>query len=170
MVSGKVRVPVFHKSSPKHETPPPKPPSPSPSSGKSQSQKSTVFSRSFGVYFPRSSAQVQPRPPDVAELLRLVEELRERESRLKTELLEHKILKESVTIIPALENEISAKSSEIEAAKKKIESLEAENDSLRREFEEFRVKVEEERSENEKNVKTLRGRDRGAEAANDVGS
>jgi hypothetical protein len=44
-----------------------------------------VVSHPFGVYFPRSSAQVQPRPLDVTELLRLVEELRERESMLKIE-------------------------------------------------------------------------------------
>ncbi|KAI3716009.1 hypothetical protein L6452_23040 [Arctium lappa] len=44
-------------------------------------QKGAVFLRSFGVHFPRSFTQVQSRPPDVAELLHLVEELIERESR-----------------------------------------------------------------------------------------
>ena len=73
-----------------------------------------MFSRSFGVYFPRSSAQVQPHPPDVTELLRVVEDLRERESLLKTELLGHKLLKESLAIVPVLESEISSKNSEIE--------------------------------------------------------
>ncbi|CBI30666.3 unnamed protein product, partial [Vitis vinifera] len=109
----------------KTETPP-KPPLPSPSSAKGPQKP--VFSRSFGVYFPRSSAQVQPRPPDVTELLRLVEELRERESRLKTELLEQKLLKESVAILPVLENEITAKEGEIEKCVKKIEGLEGENE------------------------------------------
>jgi hypothetical protein len=53
------------------------------------------------VYFPRSSAQVQPRSLDVTELLCLVEELRERES-LK-----------------------------IERAAKQIDAFEVENQSLR---------------------------------------
>jgi FtsZ-binding cell division protein ZapB len=61
-----------------------------------------VVSHPFGVYFPRSSAQVQPRPHDVTKLLRLVEELRERESLLK-----------------------------IERAAKQIDGLEVENQSLR---------------------------------------
>jgi len=52
---------------------------------------------------------VQPRPSDVAELFRLVEQLRESESRLKTELLEHKLLKESIAIVPVLEREISVR-------------------------------------------------------------
>ncbi|KAF3451371.1 hypothetical protein FNV43_RR07466 [Rhamnella rubrinervis] len=155
MVAGKVRVAMGLTKSPAHSKPepPPKPPSPSPSSAK-VSQK-TVFSRSFGVYFPRSSAQVQPRPPDVAELIRLVEELRERESRLKTELLEHKLLRESVAIVPVLENEISAKDTELERASKRIESLEAENQRLRNEVEEMMKKVEEERRESEGKVKAI---------------
>ncbi|WOL16505.1 hypothetical protein Cni_G25292 [Canna indica] len=33
---------------------------------------------------PRASAQVQPRPSDVAELLHLMEELQEKESRIST--------------------------------------------------------------------------------------
>ncbi|KAF7101355.1 hypothetical protein CFC21_102713, partial [Triticum aestivum] len=68
------------------------------------------FARYFGVYFPRSSAQVQPAcaatTPEAAELSRLIEELQERESRLRTELLEHKILKETVVIVPFLETEL----------------------------------------------------------------
>ncbi|KAI9198999.1 hypothetical protein LWI28_025599 [Acer negundo] len=121
MVAGKVRMAMGLQKSPanpKLETPPPKPPSPSPSSGKVSSQKA-VFSRSFGVYFPRSSAQVQPRPPDVTELLRLVEELREREHLLKTELLEHKLLRETVAIVPVLENEISAKKQSLNGRRKR---------------------------------------------------
>ncbi|KAL2244798.1 UNVERIFIED_CONTAM: Protein CHUP1, chloroplastic [Sesamum indicum] len=109
-----------------------------PSSAKQQqAQKGSgaAFSRSFGVYFPRSSAQVQPRPPDISELLRLVEELRESESRLKTELLEQKLLRESVAIVPVLENVISNKDSEIERSRKKIDCLEAENERLRHENE-----------------------------------
>ncbi|KAL0305653.1 UNVERIFIED_CONTAM: protein CHUP1, chloroplastic [Sesamum radiatum] len=110
-----------------------------PSSAKQQQppQKGSgaAFSRSFGVYFPRSSAQVQPRPPDISELLRLVEELRESESRLKTELLEQKLLRESVAIVPVLENVISNKDSEIERSRKKIDCLEEENERLRHENE-----------------------------------
>ncbi|KAF2305250.1 hypothetical protein GH714_003340 [Hevea brasiliensis] len=142
MVAGKVRLAMGLQKSPgnpKTETPP-KPPLPSPSSAKVAPQK--VFSRSFGVYFPRSSAQVQPRPPDVAELLRLVEELRDRESRLKTELLEFKLLKESVAIVPALENEISTKNAELEKALKNIECLESENERLRTELSEAKISRE----------------------------
>ncbi|XP_059439826.1 protein CHUP1, chloroplastic isoform X2 [Corylus avellana] len=156
MVAGKVRMAMGLQKSParsKQETPPPKPPLPSPSSAK-VTQKA-VFSRSFGVYFPRSSAQVQPRPPDVTELLRLVEELRERESLLKTELLGHKLLKESVAIVPVLENEIYAKDAELERAAKEVEGLQMENQRLTTELEEMKAKIEEERRESEKKVKAM---------------
>ncbi|KAK8629349.1 hypothetical protein V6N13_078192 [Hibiscus sabdariffa] len=159
MVAGKVRLAMGLQkspSNPKHETSS-KPPLPSPSSGNktnSTSQK-IGFSRSFGVYFPRSSAQVQPRPPDVTELLRLVEELRERESRLKTELLEHKLLKESVAIVPVLENEIVVKNAELERALEEVERLRKGNEMLRTEVEEMKGKIEEERGEREKRVSEL---------------
>ncbi|PQQ03332.1 protein CHUP1 chloroplastic [Prunus yedoensis var. nudiflora] len=155
MVAGKVRAAMGLQKSPSHAKPetPSKSPSPSVSSGK-VSQK-TVFSRSFGVYFPRSSAQVQPKPPDVTELLRLVEELRERESRLKTELLENKLLRESVAIVPVLENEILNKSEDIERASKQMEALEAENERLRNQVEEVKLMLEEERRESEKKVKAM---------------
>ncbi|TYI04686.1 hypothetical protein ES332_A10G036700v1 [Gossypium tomentosum] len=155
MVGGKVRLAMGLQKSPKHGTPP-KPPLPSPSSAnKTNSSQKTVFSRSFGVYFPRSSAQVQPRPPDVTELLRLVEELRERESRLKTELLEHKLLKESVSIVPLLENDIAVKNAELERALKEMENLRNENEKLRTEVEEMKGKVEEERKEKERKVREM---------------
>jgi hypothetical protein len=160
MVAGKVRLAMGLQKSPANKTethnntPPPKPPIPSPSSGKVSSQKA-VFSRSFGVYFPRSSAQVQPRPPDVTELLKLVEELRERESLLKTELLEFKLLKESVAIVPVLETVISNKNMEIEKAVKEVESLERENESLKAELSEVRLRFGEERKEGAKKVKEL---------------
>ncbi|CAL1388350.1 unnamed protein product [Linum trigynum] len=154
MVAGKVRVAMGLQKSPaasnsKSGTPPPppnKPPIPSPScaaGGKPSSNGKTVFSRSFGVYFPRSSAQVQPRPPDVADLLRLVEELRERESRLKTELLEFKLLKETAAIVPKLEGDIFAKNAEIEKAATRIEALEGENERLRAEAARFAAEKEE---------------------------
>ena len=156
MVAGKVKVAMGLQRSPannaKTETPP-KPPTPSASSAKGPQKP--VFSRSFGVYFPRSSAQVQPRPPDVTELLRLVEELRERESRLKTELLEQKLLRESVAILPVLENEITTKEGEIERCVKKIDGLESENERLKREVEELKVRMEEERRESEEKVEAL---------------
>ncbi|KAL5231956.1 hypothetical protein ABZP36_030732 [Zizania latifolia] len=95
--------------------------------------KTGAFARSFGVYFPRSSAQVQPAraTPEVGELVRLVEELQERESRLRTELLEHKILKETVAIVPFLETELAAKSSELGRCKDALTRLESENARLR---------------------------------------
>ena len=48
--------------------------------------------------------------PDAAKLARLVEELQERESRLRTELLKHKILKE--TIIEELRRVVAPTASE----------------------------------------------------------
>ncbi|PUZ64684.1 hypothetical protein GQ55_3G162400 [Panicum hallii var. hallii] len=90
----------------------------------------------FSRYFPRSSAQVQPARPasEPAELVRLVEELQERESRLRTELLEHKILKETVAIVPFLETELAAKSSELGRCRDALSRLEAENARLRAEL------------------------------------
>ncbi|XP_073151277.1 protein INCREASED PETAL GROWTH ANISOTROPY 1-like [Henckelia pumila] len=144
MVAGKVKVAMGlpPNSKPKPDLPqkPPLLSPPTSAHNKQQSQKGSVpggagFSRSFGVYFPRASAQVQPRPPDVEELLRAIEELREKESRLRTELLEKKLLKESVAIVPVLENEISSKDLEIGRSKAKIECLESENERLRDENE-----------------------------------
>ncbi|KAL1556007.1 protein CHUP1, chloroplastic-like [Salvia divinorum] len=89
----------------------------------------------FSRYFPRASAQVQPRPPDASELLRLVEELRESESRLKTQL------RESVSVVPVLESVISNKNSEIGRSRRKIECLEAENEKLRSENEFMHMEV-----------------------------
>ncbi|KAK6932660.1 hypothetical protein RJ641_002284 [Dillenia turbinata] len=156
MVAGKVRVAMGLQKSPsnrKPETPPhSKSTMPSPSSTKSVA---AVFSRSFGLYFPRSPAQVQPRPPDVTELLRLIEELQERESLLKTELLEFKLLKESASLVPVLENEIANKDSEIEKFVRRIETLEAENERLKRTFEIMEIKIDELRRESESKVKNL---------------
>ncbi|KAL6610744.1 hypothetical protein ACP70R_040713 [Stipagrostis hirtigluma subsp. patula] len=90
----------------------------------------------FSRYFPRASAQVQPAraAPDAGELLRLVEELQERESRLRTELLEQKILKETVAVVPFLETELAARSSELGRCKDALTRLEAENARLRAEL------------------------------------
>ncbi|CAL4894969.1 unnamed protein product [Urochloa decumbens] len=89
----------------------------------------------FARYFPRSSAQVQPAraasEPGAGELARLVEELQERESRLRTELLEHKILKETVAIVPFLETELAARSSDLGRCRDAMSRLEAENARLR---------------------------------------
>ncbi|PKU68115.1 protein CHUP1, chloroplastic [Dendrobium catenatum] len=111
--------------------------------GQLSNGKASVFSRSFGVYFPRSSAQVQPRPPDVADLIRLVEELQEKESRLRTELLEQKILKETVALVPFLEKEVTAKNDELDRIKKGAEGLEAENRVLRMEVAALLAKIRE---------------------------
>jgi hypothetical protein len=77
-----------------------------------QRNPKSSLARSLGSYFPRSSTQLRPAsaPPEVAELLRAIEELQERESRLRVELLEQKILRETVAIVPFLEAELAAKS------------------------------------------------------------
>ncbi|KAI3914891.1 hypothetical protein MKX01_018060 [Papaver californicum] len=129
---------------------------PSPSPGSSATKQKTVFSRSFGVYFPRSSAQVQPRPPDVTDLLKVVEELRERECHLKTKIIEQKLLKQSVAIVPYLESEITSKNSEIEVCNKKIEGLECDNERLKKELDRLEMNIEEERKEKEKFVKEMK--------------
>ncbi|CAN1810482.1 Protein CHUP1, chloroplastic [Linum perenne] len=141
MVAGKVRAAMGLQKPP--PPPPPKPPIPAPPSGTAKSSSKTVFSRSFGVYFPRSSAQVQPRPPDVADLLRLVEELRERESRLKTELLEFKLLKETAAIVPKLETEISAKNAEIDMVRRRIEEMEEEKEERERKMKDMEDEIRE---------------------------
>ncbi|KAF8029493.1 hypothetical protein BT93_E2026 [Corymbia citriodora subsp. variegata] len=146
MVAGKVKMGL--QRSPKPDTPPrPKPPSPSPSSAKSSSQRAAAaLGRSLGAYFPRSSAQVQPRPPDISELVRIVEDLRERESRLKTELLEHKLVRETASLVPVLEGVICSKNAEIAKSVRRIEELEASNERLRWELEASRGRLEEERA------------------------
>ncbi|EEC79738.1 hypothetical protein OsI_21078 [Oryza sativa Indica Group] len=164
MVAGRVkaamgfqRSPATPKTSSSRKAPPPPPPlvqaaahhaaagqpetprrrssgSPASASASASGSKTGVFARSFGAYFPRSSAQVQPArgaAPEVGELVRLVEELQERESRLRTELLEHKILKETVAIVPFLENELAAKSSELGRCRDALTRLESENARLR---------------------------------------
>ncbi|MQL77180.1 hypothetical protein Taro_009591 [Colocasia esculenta] len=146
MVAGKVKSAMgFQKSpaTPKQETPRSffSPGSQKVGGGSQNKSGGAPSSRSFGVYFPRSSAQVQPRPPDVAELVRLVEDLREKESRLRTELLEHKILKETVAIVPFLEKEIAAKNEELELSRQRVQDLEEENHSLRFELESLRSEI-----------------------------
>ncbi|KAL6538671.1 hypothetical protein OROGR_012659 [Orobanche gracilis] len=163
MVAGKVKTAMGFQKSPARTKPKPvaspKPPSLSASSSGKQQQgqkgSGAGFPRSFGVYFPRASAQVQPRPPDVTDLLRLVEELRERESRLKTELLEHKLLKESVAILPVLESEISSKDSEIERSRKTIECLEAENERLRHDNEFLHMELTNQNHKYEEKIKYM---------------
>ncbi|GER26299.1 hydroxyproline-rich glycoprotein family protein [Striga asiatica] len=160
MVAGKVKTAIGFQKSPslaksKPEASPKQLPMSTPTSAKQQSGKKgsgAGFSRSFSVYFPRSSAQVQP---DVAELLRVVEELRERESRLKTELLEHKLTKESVAILPVLEQEISSKDSEIERCRAKIELLEAENEKMRHENELLHMELTRQNRKYEEKIKYM---------------
>ncbi|XP_074272338.1 protein INCREASED PETAL GROWTH ANISOTROPY 1-like [Silene latifolia] len=101
--------------------PPPPPPSPPSNSILKPpfSNKKPSSNRSFGAYFPRASAQVQPRPPEISvnEVLKVVDELRERESRLKTELVEVK-----------LRHEMAA--SEIAEKCREVAELTAENERL----------------------------------------
>ncbi|KAL0890102.1 hypothetical protein Bca101_014085 [Brassica carinata] len=175
MVAGKVRVTMgFHKSpssKPKDMTSPPPlplPPQPPPqlkptsgSAGKPANPPSNQkpgFARSFGVYFPRASAQVHnassrsDQTSVVSDLRRQVEELREREARLKTEVLELKLLRESsVSVIPVLESQIAEKNGEIEESRRETARLTEENERLRREIE----RSEELRRESERREKEM---------------
>ncbi|MED6183709.1 hypothetical protein PIB30_040261 [Stylosanthes scabra] len=154
MVAGKVKLPMpFHKHSSPSPSPSPSHPPPSPS--KSPSHSKSSFTRALGAYFPRSSAQVQPRPPDVTELLRLVEDLRDRESRLKTELVELKLLKQTAAIVPLLENDIISRDAEIHRQANTIQDLQAENQRLAKELHELRLRSDEEKRENETKTKAL---------------
>ncbi|CAI9783735.1 unnamed protein product [Fraxinus pennsylvanica] len=164
MVAGKVKeVMGFQKSSVNQKQKPEISHNPPPSSmlnsgkQKQQNQKGNgaVFSRSSGGYVPRASAKVQPRPPDISELLRLVEELRDRESRFKTELLEQKLLRESFAIVPVFENENSNKDSEIERYRKKIECLEAENERLREDVEVLHNELYRQKQKYEEKIKAM---------------
>ncbi|KAJ1284558.1 hypothetical protein BS78_03G213600 [Paspalum vaginatum] len=146
MVAGRVKAAMGFQRSPKSPAPQPAAaasPSQTPtrlaSSGSASASpagsapsKASVLGRSFGAYFPRSSAQVRPAraPPQVAELLRAIEQLQERESRLRVELLEQKILKETVAIVPFLEAELAAKKAELERCRDTADRLEAENARL----------------------------------------
>ncbi|CAM0881913.1 unnamed protein product [Alopecurus aequalis] len=138
MVAGRVKAVIGFHSTPRapkspalpaesHTQTPARVPPPAPAGSAS---KASAFARSLGAYFPRSpSAQVKPAraPPEVAGLLRAIEQLQERESRLRVELLEHKILKETVAIVPFLEAELAAKSNELERYKAAAVRLESEN-------------------------------------------
>ncbi|OIW10147.1 hypothetical protein TanjilG_27898 [Lupinus angustifolius] len=153
MVAGKVRVAMGFKKSP---SPSPQKNQPPPPSTATSATNSSPHKSSFSRYFLRTSAQVQPKPPNVTELLRLVDSLRESESRLKMELLEHKLLKESIAIVPVLENEIETRESEIERRKKRIEDVEAENERLKNELHELKLRMEEEKRESERKMKALK--------------
>ncbi|KAJ0236868.1 Uncharacterized protein HA466_0255520 [Hirschfeldia incana] len=166
MVAGKVRVTMgFHKSpsgKPKDIPPPPPPPlkPPSGSAGKPSnpgSNQKPGFTRSFGVYFPRSSAQVHnassrsDQNAVVSELRRQVEKLREREALLKTEVLELKLLKESVSVIPLLESQIAEKNGELEDSRRETARLSEENERLRQKID----RSEELRRESERREKEM---------------
>ncbi|CAN6986140.1 unnamed protein product [Brassica rapa subsp. trilocularis] len=162
MEAGKVRVTMgFHKSpssKPKAIPPPPPPPlkPPSGSAGKPSNPGSNQ-KPGFTRYFPRASAQVHnassrsDQNAVVSELRRQVEELREREALLKTEVLELKLLRESVSVIPLLESQIGEKNGELEDSRKETARLAEENERLRREV----VKSEELRGESERREKEM---------------
>ncbi|RWV98899.1 hypothetical protein GW17_00038223 [Ensete ventricosum] len=166
MVAGKVKAAMgFQRSpaAPKADAPRRSSSSPAshhqaPPRSSSNDKAAAAFARSFGVYFPRASAQVRPRSPNVAELLRLVEELQEKESLLRVQLLEQKLLKETVAIVPFLEKEIAAKNDELARAGDRVERLEAENRALQDEVEGLSSKIrvgEEEGQRSERRIREL---------------
>ncbi|KAH9610165.1 hypothetical protein KSS87_001404 [Heliosperma pusillum] len=141
MVAGKVKQAMGLTTTPKPKSKP-KPPSPSPPSATKQS--SNVITRSFGSYFPRASAQVQPRPPEVNvnDLLTLVDHLRDRESALKTELVELKLLREAASIVPSLEADIHSKTRRIDDLVTRVAELSSENERLVQEREAMKAGFE----------------------------
>ncbi|CAL9097851.1 unnamed protein product [Musa textilis] len=164
MVAGKVKAAMgFRRSpaTPKTATPRRSPSSspvsqkPSPVAEGGQQTTAAALARSFGVYFPRTSCQVQPPPPYVAELLRLVEELQEKVSRLRTQLLEQKLLRETVAIVPFLEKEIADKREELVRAGDRIERLEAENRALKDEVEGLSSEIRSGEEENQRRERRI---------------
>ncbi|KAL8108162.1 hypothetical protein AgCh_024558 [Apium graveolens] len=151
MVTGKVMGLQRTSANPK-PTAPRKPISSSLSSDK-QPQKGP--SRSFGVYFPRASAQVQPRPPDAAELHHLLDEMRQRETLLMAEIVELRKFKESAESVSSLENKLARKESEVRRAEKMVGCLQDENERLRQEVEMLHCKLSEQSRENGERVKGL---------------
>uniref|UniRef100_A0A166EYB3 Protein CHUP1, chloroplastic n=1 Tax=Daucus carota subsp. sativus TaxID=79200 RepID=A0A166EYB3_DAUCS len=115
-------------------------------------------SRSFGVYFPRGSAQVQPRPPEVPELLHLLDEMRQRESVLKTEVLELKKFKESSSVVSVLEKRIVEKVNELKRSETMVACLGDENERLRQEVEMLHCKLFEQSRDSGERIKALEGR------------
>ncbi|CAL4955403.1 unnamed protein product [Urochloa decumbens] len=185
MVAGRVKAAMGFQRSPKSPAPEPAASSPSrtptrgpsPGSASAPSSKASALARSFGAYFPRSSAQVRPAaaraPPQVAELLRAIEQLQEREARLRVELLEHKILKETVAIVPFLEAELAAKRSELERCRETADRLEAENARLCAELDAAALEVTSRKHmivEMEKEMAELRRQQEVAAAADDCSS
>jgi hypothetical protein len=67
-----------------------------------------------------------------AELVRLVEELQERESPLRTELLEHKILKEIAAIVSFLETDLDAVVATARSGEKRVREVEGEMAEMRK--------------------------------------
>ncbi|KAK7246376.1 hypothetical protein RIF29_41244 [Crotalaria pallida] len=157
MVAGKVRKVTmpFHNNKSPTTLPSSTPPHSTPSKSSSLANKSSSFSLSLAAYFPRSSAQVQPRPPDVTDLLRLVDDLRDREYNLKTELLQLKLIKETAAIVPLLENDIVSRDTIIEFKNRKIDEMEEENDRLRKELDELKLELEQEKREGLRKMKAL---------------
>ncbi|XP_031474026.1 protein CHUP1, chloroplastic [Nymphaea colorata] len=167
MVTGKVKAAMgFQKSPATPKTSSPKCQS-TPATNKSSQKPS--FSRSFGVYFPRA-AQVQPRPPDcvcdkryVSGLVKMVEELQDTASRLQTEVLEYKLVKESASIVPVLEKEIGEKKERIGGLESENEGLREEIAALRRsmaELEEDRARIGEEKEDAERMRRRAEERER----------
>ncbi|KAK4743715.1 hypothetical protein SAY87_010027 [Trapa incisa] len=150
MVGSMVRVAMGFRKSPENDSP-----ARTPLASPASSRKGTSTKVPFSRYFPRSSAQVQPRPPDIAELLRLVEDLRDRESRLKTELLENKLVKETASLVPILESVISSKNAEIAASARRVDDLVAQNRRLTEELAAVRSELEEERRKSDCRVKAM---------------
>ncbi|KAL1834118.1 hypothetical protein DCAR_0104282 [Daucus carota subsp. sativus] len=112
-------------------------------------------SRSFGGYFPRASAQVQPRPPDVAELHHLLDEMRQREALLKAEVVELRKFKGNAEIVSSLESKVAWKESEVRRAEKMVGCLEDENERLRQEVEMLHCKLSEVSRESGDRIKVL---------------
>ncbi|KAG2599485.1 hypothetical protein PVAP13_5KG440907 [Panicum virgatum] len=182
MVAGRVKAAMGFQRCPKSPAPAPEPEPASPSRTPGRAppppacgpapSKASALARSFGSYFPRSAAQVRPAaaraPPQVAELLRAIEQLQEREARLRVELLEHKILKETVAIVPFLEAELAAKRAELERCRETADRLEAENARLCAELDAAALEVTSRKRrivEMEKEVAELRRQQEEAAAA-----
>ncbi|KAI4365160.1 hypothetical protein MLD38_021173 [Melastoma candidum] len=128
MVAGKVKQAMrFHKS--------PKPPQ------QQQQPPSTTSS---------SSSHVQPKPPDIFEVLRLVDHLRDRESHLLTQLLQLKLSHESSSL------DAASKNAQLSALSARLHDLGRENDRLCKELAELKLGAEAAREDSDRTITQLR--------------
>ncbi|KAI4371765.1 hypothetical protein MLD38_010078 [Melastoma candidum] len=96
------------------------------------------------------SSHVQPKPPDIFEVLRLVDHLRDRESLLLTQLLQLKLSHQSSSLDSA------SKNAQLSSLSARLLDLQRHNDSLRKELADLKLAAEAAREESQRTISHLR--------------